>query len=45
LHGLETELRSLSQGMAHYEAVFDHLAEVTGKLASGIVQQRVPEPA
>ena len=45
LHGLETELRSLSQGMAHYEAEFDHLAEVNGKLASGIVQQRVAEPA
>ena len=44
LHGLETELRSLSQGMAHYEARFDHLAEVSGKLASGIVQ-RTPEPA
>lgn len=45
LHGLETELRSLSQGMAHYEAAFDHLAEMNGKLASGIVQQRVAEPA
>jgi len=45
LHGLETELRSLSQGMAHYEAEFDHLAEVNGKLASGIVKERVAEPA
>jgi elongation factor G len=27
LHGLEAELRSLSQGMARYEARFDHLAE------------------
>ena len=45
LHGLETELRSLSQGMAHYEAYFDHLAEVNGKLASGIVKERVAEPA
>jgi len=45
LHGLETELRSLSQGMAHYEARFDHLAEVNTKLASGIVKDRVAEPA
>lgn len=44
LHGLETELRSLSQGMAHFEAHFDHLAELSGKLASGIIQ-RTPEPA
>jgi elongation factor G len=44
LHGLEAELRSLSQGMAHYEARFDHLAELSGKLASGIIQ-RTPEPA
>ena len=45
LHGLETELRSLSQGMAHYEARFDHLAEVNTKLASGIVKERVAEVA
>ncbi|WP_152639755.1 elongation factor G [Sphingobium bisphenolivorans] len=38
LHGLEAEVRSLSQGMAHYEARFDHLAEVNPKLASSIVQ-------
>ncbi|RHW18664.1 elongation factor G [Sphingomonas gilva] len=44
LNGLESELRSLSQGMARYEARFDHLAEVGGKLAEGIVQQ-VREPA
>jgi hypothetical protein len=31
--------------MAHYEACFDHLAEVNGKLASGIVKERVAEPA
>ena len=45
LHGLEAELRSLSQGMAHYEARFDHLAEVNTKLASGIVKERVAEVA
>ena len=38
LYGLEAELRSLSQGMARYEARFDHLAEVNEKLAVGCVQ-------
>jgi elongation factor G len=37
LHGLEAELRSMSQGMAGYEAHFDHLAEVAPKLAGEIV--------
>ncbi|MBB4640661.1 elongation factor G [Rhizorhapis suberifaciens] len=40
LHGLEAELRSLSQGMARYEAHFDHLAEVGHKLAGEIVQRQ-----
>lgn len=44
LHGLEAELRSLSQGMAHFEAAFDHFAEVNPKAASGIIQKRL-EPA
>jgi len=44
LQGLEAEIRSMSQGMAHYEAHFDHLAEVTPKLAGSIIQ-RVKEPA
>ncbi|MEO9131991.1 MAG: elongation factor G [Sphingomonas sp.] len=44
LYGLEAELRSLSQGMARYEARFDHLAEVAAKLADTIVQ-RTHEPA
>jgi len=44
LHGLEAELRSLSQGMARYEARFDHLAELAPKLATGIIQ-RAHEPA
>ena len=30
LQGLEGELRSLSQGLATYEASFDHLAELNG---------------
>ncbi|WP_313803916.1 elongation factor G [Sphingobium sp.] len=44
LQGLEAEIRSMSQGMAHYEARFDHLAEVNAKLADGIVH-RAREPA
>jgi elongation factor G len=45
LDGLEAELRSQSQGLASYEAEFDHLAELNGPLADRVVQQRVPEPA
>ncbi|MBA3895610.1 MAG: elongation factor G [Sphingomonadaceae bacterium] len=44
LHGLDAELRSLSQGMAHYRAKFDHLAEVNSKVA-GEVLKREREPA
>jgi elongation factor G len=42
--GFQTDVRSLSQGMATFEAKFDHLAEVTGKVAETIVQ-RAPELA
>ena len=45
LDGLEAELRSLSQGLASYEAEFDHLAELNGHLADKVVQQQVAEPA
>jgi elongation factor G len=45
LSGLEAELRSQSQGLATYEAQFDHLAELNGPLADKVVQQKVPEPA
>ena len=41
--GFQVDVRSLSQGMATYEARFDHLAEVSGKAAESIVQ-RAPEP-
>ena len=44
LSGLEAELRSQSQGLATYEAEFDHLAELNGPLADRVIQ-RVPEPA
>ena len=45
LAGLEAELRSLSQGLATYEAEFDHLAELNGTLAEKVVQGRVAELA
>ena len=45
LAGLEAELRSQSQGLATYEAQFDHLTELNGPLADKVIQQRVPEPA
>jgi elongation factor G len=45
LSGLEAELRAQSQGLATYEAEFDHLAELNGPLADKVFQQRVPEPA
>ncbi len=45
LSGLEAELRSQSQGLATYEAAFDHLAELNGPLADKVIQQSVPEPA
>lgn len=44
LHGLEAELRSLSQGMAHFQARFDHFVEVNSKMAGSIIQKRL-EPA
>jgi elongation factor G len=44
LQGLDAELRSVSQGLASYEAKFDHLAELNGKLAEDVVH-KVLEPA
>lgn len=44
MHGLDAELRSLSQGLATYEAEFEHLAELNGKLADEVVQREL-EPA
>src|SRR4029079_8879916 len=38
LRALATDLRSISQGMATFEARFDHLAEVSGRLAEQIIQ-------
>jgi elongation factor G len=45
LSGLDAELRSQSQGLATYEAEFDHLAELNGPLADKVVRRPVPEPA
>lgn len=45
LGGLEAELRAQSQGLATYEAQFDHLAELNGPLADKVIQHKVPEPA
>ena len=45
LGGLEAELRSQSQGLASYEAEFDHLAELNGPLADKVIKQQVSEPA
>ena len=38
LHGLDAELRSLSQGLAGFTAQFDHLAELAGRHADEVVK-------
>jgi elongation factor G len=40
LHSLIIDLRSLTQGVGTFEMKFDHLAELTGKLAEQVVAQR-----
>lgn len=40
LHDLIVELRSLTQGVGTYEMKFDHLSELTGKLAEHVVAAR-----
>ncbi|MGQ0741923.1 MAG: elongation factor G [Alphaproteobacteria bacterium] len=40
LHDLVIELRSATQGVGTYEMKFDHLAELTGKLADHVVATR-----
>ena len=44
MQGFDAELRSLSQGLATYHAEFDHLSELTGKLAEAVAQREL-EPA
>jgi elongation factor G len=41
LRGLDAELRSLSQGLATYSAAFDHLQEISGKLADEVVNKQL----
>jgi elongation factor G len=41
LQGLDADLRSLSQGLATYTAEFDHLQEVSGKLAEQVVSKQL----
>lgn len=43
--GLDAELRSLSQGLATFEAEFDHLSELSGKLADDVVKAAATEAA
>ena len=43
LHGLDAELRSLSQGLASYTATFDHLAELGGKHADEVIKARAAQ--
>ena len=44
LAGLEAELRSLSHGLASYDAAPDHLADLGGPIADKVVKQRISEP-
>jgi elongation factor G len=43
--GLDAELRSLSQGLATFEAEFDHLSELSGRLADDVVKAAAIEAA
>lgn len=45
LAGLDAELRSLSQGLATYTAIFAHLSELSGRLAEDVVKQAALEHA
>ena len=40
LHDIIVELRSLTFGVGTYEWKFDHLAELTGRLADDVVASR-----
>jgi elongation factor G len=42
-HDLIAELRSLSQGLGSYEASFDHMAELTGRLAQEVSKAALAE--
>ena len=36
------ELRSVTQGLGAYESAFDHMAELTGRLAEDVTQRAAP---
>jgi len=40
LHGMIIELRSLTLGVGNFAYRFDHLQELTGRLADKVVEQR-----
>lgn len=45
LHGLDAELRSLSQGLAVFSAEFDHLAELSGRHADEVLKAQAKRAA
>jgi elongation factor G len=45
IHDLIIDLRSLTQGVATYEASFDHLQELSGRVAEDVVEQHREEMA
>ena len=45
MHDIIVELRSLTQGVATFKADFDHLQELTGRLADQVISDREEERA
>jgi elongation factor G len=45
LHDLIVELRSLTLGIGSFERQFDHMAELTGRPAEKVIQERAQEAA
>jgi len=45
IHGLDAELRSLSQGLASFTTAHDHLAELSGRHADEVIKARAKDPA
>lgn len=45
MHDIIVELRSLTQGVASFRASFDHLQELTGRLADQVISERSTEAA
>jgi elongation factor G len=40
LHDLIIEIRSATQGLGHMTSTYDHMAEITGRVASKVVEAR-----